>query len=208
METKNIAQTLIEVTQEVGLSGIGKNDVNQIQKYKYRGIDAVYNTLNTIFGKCGLVIIENVTKFHTEERATKTGGTMITRIVEVEYKLLASDGSFEMAKSIGEANDTSDKAMNKAITAAYKYLMFQLFCIPLVGNEGDADNNTIEASSINEIAAKKQELQTIIDGYEYPIGWKNKAEAIIKDEKSTLTIIKNVISKLREEALKNVNNTN
>ena len=88
--------------------------------------------------------------------------------------------------------------------------MFQLFCIPLVGNDGDADNSTLEANTIttpNDIEKKKQELQTMIDGYKFPETWEKKAIGLIKDEKVSSTILNNAIIKMREEVLKNANNS-
>lgn len=152
--TYNISKVLPAIIKDVGKLGIGKDQINEKQGYKFRGIDQVYDVLNNIFSQHQLCIIPKVLCYYSEERQTKTGGINITRIVEVEYKLLASDGSFEMARSIGEANDTSDKAMNKAITAAWKYLMFQLFCIPIQGNENDADNEGNENDTKTEIETK------------------------------------------------------
>lgn len=39
--------------------------------------------------------------------------------------------------------DTADKSTNKAMSAAYKYLCLQLFCIPTEG-DNDADATTLE----------------------------------------------------------------
>jgi len=56
------------------------------------------------------------------------------------------DGSTHVATIYGEAMDSGDKATNKAMSAAYKYLCLQSFCIPVVG-EPDADSETHEVAS-------------------------------------------------------------
>jgi hypothetical protein len=47
------------------------------------------------------------------------------------------------ARTFGEAMDSGDKATNKAMSAAYKYVTFQTFCIPTEG-DNDADLTTHE----------------------------------------------------------------
>ena len=55
-----------------------------------------------------------------------------------------------------EALDFSDKATNKCLTYAQKYLFIQVFCLPVIGqDEGDAE--TIEqAASVNPNGRKSQ----------------------------------------------------
>jgi hypothetical protein len=55
----------------------------------------------------------------------------------------AEDGSKHTARTFGEAMDSGDKATNKAMSAAYKYMAFQTFAIPTEG-DNDADNHTHE----------------------------------------------------------------
>ena len=67
--------------------------------------------------------------------------------VEVEFDFVCSeDGSTHTVKTFGEAMDRSDKATNKAMSAAYKYAAFQAFAIPTEG-DNDADSDTPEVKS-------------------------------------------------------------
>ena len=64
--------------------------------------------------------------------------------LDVEFDFVCSvDGSMHTARTFGEAMDSSDKATNKALAAAYKYLCFLIFCIPVEG-QPDADGETHE----------------------------------------------------------------
>ena len=52
--------------------------------------------------------------------------------------------------------DSGDKATNKAMSAAYKYMALQVFCIPTVGD--DADSVTHEIVKPSAIKPQKQAL--------------------------------------------------
>ena len=112
------------------IGAIGKDSVNQQQKFRYRGIDAVMNALNPVLQKHGLFVIPEVLSQVREERATTNGGTLKYSILTVKYTMYAPDGSSVSAVVLGEGMDSGDKASNKAMSVAFKYAMFQLFCIP------------------------------------------------------------------------------
>jgi hypothetical protein len=48
----------------------------------------------------------------------------------VEFDFYADDGSNVTAVGVGEAMDSSDKASNKAMSAAHKYVLMETFLIP------------------------------------------------------------------------------
>ncbi len=48
----------------------------------------------------------------------------------MKYTFYAEDGSHIEAVVVGEGMDSGDKATNKAMSAAFKYACFQVFCIP------------------------------------------------------------------------------
>lgn len=128
MEKKNIFECINAVMRDVG--AVGKDSVNPQQNYKYRGIDAVMNALHPAMEKHGLFVLPDVIEQTREERQTSRGGVLIYSIVKVNYKFYAPDGSFAEATVIGEGMDSGDKATNKAMSAAFKYALFQVFCIP------------------------------------------------------------------------------
>lgn len=112
------------------IGAIGKDDFNPQQKYKFRGIDAVMNALNPVMRKYGLFCTPEVLNQVREERSTTNGGTLKYSLLTVKYTVYAPDGSTVSATVIGEGMDSGDKASNKAMSVAFKYAMFQLFCIP------------------------------------------------------------------------------
>lgn len=127
--------------------GLAKDRDNKQQGYKFRGIDDVYNSLSNYLVGAGLVIVPHVRRRETTERQSRQGGALIYTTVEVEYEFISStDGSRIIVGPIhGEAMDSGDKSTNKAMSAAYKYLCLQTFCIPTEG-DNDADASTHEVA--------------------------------------------------------------
>lgn len=125
---KNIYQTISDVMAEIGF--IGKDTKNQMQGFMYRGIDAVMNAINPALIKHKLFIVPEVLEQTREERQNSKGTTLIYSICKVKYTFFAEDGSSVSATVIGEGMDSGDKATNKAMSIAFKYACFQVFCIP------------------------------------------------------------------------------
>lgn len=124
----NIYESINAVMKDCGF--IAKNDRNEQQKYKFRGIDAVMNALNPALIKNKVFVVPEVLDQHREERTSAKGGLLIYSIIKVKYTFYAEDGSSVSAVVTGEGMDSGDKASNKAMSAAFKYACFQTFCIP------------------------------------------------------------------------------
>ena len=124
------------------ITSIGKNKTNAMQRYKFRGIDDIYNTLHSLFAESNVFILPEVISKQREERQTKAGGNLIYTSVEVKYTFVCGvDGSQLSIVAYGEGMDSSDKSTNKAMSAALKYALLQTFLIP---TEDDADKTTPE----------------------------------------------------------------
>lgn len=132
------------VTASLARKGIGKNQHNRAQDYKFRGIDDLYNALGPALAEAGLMMLPTVEAREVVERTTKSGTTQFHCVLRVRYTLAATDGSTVDIVTYGESMDTSDKATNKAMSAAMKYAAIQVFAIPVVGTE-DADHDSPEA---------------------------------------------------------------
>lgn len=148
-ETKEKApevyKAISKVSLEISKNGISKNKQATNQNggimYSFRGIDDVFNALSPLLAKERLVILPRVISRECVERTTRNGGVLFFVTVEVEFDIVSGlDGSRHTVKTYGEAQDSGDKATNKALSAAYKYMSFQVFCIPVIGHD-DADND-------------------------------------------------------------------
>lgn len=151
MKTLPAVYAAIEaVMADVGKEGIAKGRKNQQQGYAFRGIDDVYNALAPLLAKHHLIIVPRVLSREKTERETAKGGVLFYVVVQMDFEIVCSvDGSKVTASTWGEAMDSADKATNKAMSAAYKYMAMQTFCIPTEGGE-DADEVTHEVAPRRE----------------------------------------------------------
>lgn len=129
---------IIQVADALRERGVKKeNSVSGGGNYKYRGIDDVYQALSPLLVKAQLYIAP----VRIEKEPESLVGTKMRLIrLHITYRVTCvSDGSFVEVVTIGDGLDTGDKASGKAMSYAYKSLMFQLFCIPV---EGQPDTDT------------------------------------------------------------------
>lgn len=157
---KNIYETITAVMAEIG--AVGKDSRNEQQRFMYRGIDAVMNAINPALIKHKLFVVPEIMEQKREERHTAKGGNLIYSICTVKYTFYAEDGSSVSATVIGEGMDSGDKATNKAMSIAFKYACFQVFCIPTEEMK-DPDAETpppskpvLEAGQVNALFGELQ----------------------------------------------------
>jgi hypothetical protein len=144
-ETKvKVYKAINAVQAELAKTGISKDRVNEQQRYKFRGVDEVYNALSPLLAKHGLCILPRVVSRECVERESAQQKALFYVTVHMEFDFVASeDGSKHTVVTYGEAMDSGDKATNKAMSAAYKYACMQAFSIPTEG-DNDADATTHE----------------------------------------------------------------
>lgn len=164
MSTK-IYEAILNVMNDAPI--IGKNRKNTIQGYSFRGIDDLYTEMHDILVKHKVFTVPEVLSEVHEERPTKSGGLSIYRILKVKYKFYTDDGSFIEAVVVGEAMDSSDKSSNKALSAAHKYALLQVFCIPTdEPKDSENDDHDLKANIINttrtEVKKESLKLETAI----------------------------------------------
>lgn len=151
-----VYESIAAVMADLSQKGIGKARENQQQGYKFRGIDDVYNTLSELLSKHKLCILPFCQDRKSVERQTKSGAVMFYTVVTMKYIVVSAiDGSVVECCTVGEAMDSADKSTNKAMSAAYKYLCLQMFCIPTEG-DNDADATTPEPITPKQTAPKQQ----------------------------------------------------
>ena len=143
-EPRKVYQAIGAVSAALAKQGIAKDSQNAQQGYRFRGIDAVYNALAPLLAEHRLCILPRCLEREVTERTTQKGGVLFSVVVRVEFDLVSTDdGSTHTVTMYGEAMDSGDKATNKAMSAAYKYMAMEVFCIPTEG-DNDADATTHE----------------------------------------------------------------
>lgn len=158
---KNIYETITAIMAEI--PAIGKTKNNSQQGFKYRGIDDVMNALQPLMAKHKLFAVpETLGDPIREERTTKNGTAMIDTIQKVKYTFYAEDGSSVAATITGEGMDTADKSCNKVMAVAFKYALFQVFCIPTEEMaKADPDGHSPEETKPKKISYERR--QKIVD---------------------------------------------
>lgn len=144
-ETKPPVQEAIRrVMTDIGHIGVDKSDYNQQQRYSFRGIDAFVQALSPILSRHGVICVPRVLDRLHEVHPTSSGGRQIMVFLTVEWRIYGPRGDYIEAVTVGQAFDSGDKAANKAMSAAFKYLLGQLFAVPNIGwSEQDAESPTI-----------------------------------------------------------------
>lgn len=145
-----IYQAISGVMADIG--AIGKDKKNAQQGFKYRGVDDVMNALQPVMVKHGLFVVPEIIDQRREERQTSRGGNLIYSVCTVRYTFYAKDGSSVQCVVIGEGMDSGDKATNKAMSIAFKYACFQVFCIPTEEMK-DPD------AEVHEVVPKKEHTE-------------------------------------------------
>jgi hypothetical protein len=125
------------------LPAIGKDAYNQGLKFSFRSIDAVLNHLNPLLGKHGVFVVPEVKDLALSTKATKSGEAAVA-VATVAYHFTADDGSEVVAVSIGEGQDSGDKAVSKAMTMAFKTVLGQVFAI---ATDDDPDEDSVAPPS-------------------------------------------------------------
>ncbi len=130
------------VMKSIGV--IGKGRKNQAQGYQFRGIDDIYNATQSALIEHGVFVVPQIVECEREDRQTRDGkGTLIYTRMKVSHTFYGPDGSNVVAVTAGEAMDSGDKSSNKAMSAAMKYALIEVFCIPTEG-DNDTENHSPE----------------------------------------------------------------
>lgn len=152
-----IFTAITSILQKV--DAIAKDKKNTEQNYKFRGIDDVYNALHPLFKEHKVFVTTDVLE---ERRETITGSSGKTRFycfLKVKFTYFAEDGSSVSSTTSGEGMDSGDKATNKAMSAAQKYSLIQMFLIPTI--EASTDSEADAPVSQEEVVKAKEDAKVL-----------------------------------------------
>jgi hypothetical protein len=165
-EPKKIYEALNSIMSAI--EPIAKNKRNTQQNYNFRGVDDVYAVLNPMLVANKVVITFETLSHQLNQFESKSGGALFRAIVEVKYILVHTEDNSSIEVIIfGEGMDSGDKATPKAYSVAYKYMAFQLFCIP-VDTVADVENDHHEVTPTQNKPATPKKPE--------PEKWLNKAD--------------------------------
>lgn len=148
---------LNKVMADVG--AVRKDQKNQAQGFKFRGIDDVVNAVYPALVKHGLVIFPSVLEHDYETVTVGAKGTQMGRVsMLVAYRIFAPDGSSVSGEVRAEAMDTGDKATAKCMSVAYRTFLLQTLCLPT--DEPDPDHDVYERGPKQTAAPARTPSQT------------------------------------------------
>ena len=142
METGLIYKKMANVYSKI--EAIGKTQENKEQRFKFRGIDDVYNALHKTMAEEGIFITPEVVETTRTQIQSKTGTNGWHTITKMVFSFHAEDGSRVLAITEGEAIDYGDKSTSKAQSMAIKNALLQTFMIPTEDTD-DGDKTSPEA---------------------------------------------------------------
>lgn len=141
------------------ISAVAKTRTNSAQGYKFRGIDDFINAVHPVLSQHGISVSTSVVHSEHRDHGTTKGGAMQTlSVVRMSARFYADDGSFVESQAEGMGIDSGDKSANKAMSAAFKYILIQTFTVP-------TEDMAEEDASDPEPSTKRQPspLQTAAD---------------------------------------------
>ena len=152
-ETKaeSIYAKLGQVMQSI--KAIGKNQTNEQQHFKFRGIDDFMNELHDHLADAGIILIPSETEHLQEQFTTKNGTAQFRTRLHMKFTFVSTaDGSSITADGWGEAADSGDKGYNKCKSIALKYVLMQMFLVP-TKDLTDPDSETPDPVQPQNISA-------------------------------------------------------
>lgn len=159
-----IFSAIAGVMRDVGVVAKEKEFESPIGKkgnYMFRGIDDVMNALHPAMVNNKIFVVPEILEQTRESRISKSGTQMQVSICKIQYTFFAEDGSSVYAIVIGEGMDTGDKATNKAMSIAFKYACFQVFCIPTEEmHDPDGERPELEDDDSKKAGKAKQNRKT------------------------------------------------
>jgi hypothetical protein len=132
------------------VQAVGKSDRNTHQNFSFRGIDAVLNAVGPVLRKHGVVVLPDVRShtFATVEVGAKRS-LMGHVILEVGYTFVGPEGDSLTCCVLGEAMDSGDKAVPKAMSVAFRTALLQALALPT--DEPDPDASTYERAAAPKV---------------------------------------------------------
>lgn len=153
MSELSIYQSLANVMVEV--QAVSKTDRNSQQGFNFRGIDAVVNAVGPALRKHSVIVTPSVLS-HTYETIEigRNRTQMAHVVVKVAYRFHGPAGDHIDAVVIGEAMDSGDKAVAKAMSVAFRIALLQALALPT--DEPDPDSYSYERSEPKPTATPDQ----------------------------------------------------
>ncbi|WP_151765817.1 ERF family protein [Acinetobacter colistiniresistens] len=155
--------TIHRVVAEFGVQANGSfsGKWENSPKFSYQKTDDIYELISPLMASENILCLPNVVDEKESIVPTATG-QMIRTKVKVEYTFMhAEDGSSVTVSALGEETDTGGKSSSKAMTAAHKAALKQMFLIPKRGAESQNQPPQQQPSNVRTVQTAKAPRQNI-----------------------------------------------
>lgn len=171
--------------------GIQKTHKNETMNYMYASFEDFNNAISPLLVEHNLLFFGSIESSSVSEYLTKKKDIMFKSVVHIRYTWFSViDGSFFESIVIGEANDSADKASQKALTIALKNLFTQTFSIPTSGDHSqDENSDPHEPTQQNQYNGRQQNAaQVYNDGNSSlaSLQFKNEVDEFMKPHNNRL----------------------
>lgn len=137
----SIHELLPQAMKEIGVVGKDQQFSGGKVKYNFRGIDDALSVCQPVFAKLGITPATEIIHYESDDVTIgqyNTPGYHVKLLMKVTFH--APDGTSVSSVMAGEGLDTSDKATNKAMAAAFKYALWYTLCVA-TKEMGDDDSD-------------------------------------------------------------------
>jgi hypothetical protein len=144
-----VHEALTRVMEDV--RAVGKTERNTHQNYNFRGIDAVVNAVAGPLREHGVLVLPRVLDVQAENVSVGRNNTQMRSVtLLVEYTFVGPEGDTLVCMSVGEAMDSGDKAVPKAMSVALRTCLLQALMLPT--DEPDPDTHSYERNAPKFVA--------------------------------------------------------
>ncbi len=135
-EKPTVVEALAAVMGEVRSVSKDRRVTEGPARFNFRGVDDVMEAVGPNLRKHGVIFAPSRIVSVEHERYTTAKGSLMDGVtVIVEYTITGPAGDTMPAAAAGQAADSGDKAVSKAMSVAYRTVLLQALCIP----PGDVD---------------------------------------------------------------------
>jgi ERF superfamily len=177
------------------MSPVGKDSVNDQQHFRFRGVDAVVNAAAQALNRHGVILVPVLlkAKYGTVEVGQKR--TLMANVrVRVRYEVTGPRGDHFDVVVPGEAMDSGDKGVAKAMSVAYRIALIQSLNLPTGDPEVDATSyersprqaySAADAFDSATPAPRRQAAQVQVPPLADDDPWKAKIDDIADKDEAT-----------------------
>lgn len=134
----SVQEALARVMGDV--RAVGKDEKNQQQGFKFRGVEAVVNAVGPALRAHGVIVTPHLDNLERRQITTSKGAMMNGVDVVVTYTFTGPAGDSLTATVPGESFDSGDKATAKAMSVAFRTALLQALALPTTDTDPDAES--------------------------------------------------------------------